>query len=210
MINGFDLLASFYDRLAKLVFGNNIKKAQCEFIEQIEEGSYILILGGGTGWILNEIFNRKNSVKIVYVDTSLEMIKKAKLTLEENWSSQVIFVNDTYQNTITKTPFDVIFTPFFLDMFNDVEVSNIIIELSKNFRTNGIWINTDFRNTRKINQKLLLKIMYLFFRAVCKIAACKLPNFEKNFYHNGFKKVTSTFFNGGIIESSIYKKIEND
>lgn len=206
MKNGFDLLASSYDRLAKLVFGNDIKKAQCKFIEQIGEGSYILILGGGTGWILNEIFKRKNSVSIVYVETSLEMIKKAKSRLEDKRSSQVIFVNNTYQSGVNENLFDVIFTPFFLDMFNDGEVSNIINELNSNLRTNGIWINTDFRNTEKMNQKLLLKIMYVFFRTVCGISARELTNFENSFNQNGLKKEGSAFFHGGIIESSTYIK----
>ncbi|MEZ4686196.1 MAG: hypothetical protein R3B47_09055 [Bacteroidia bacterium] len=51
----FNRLAPVYDFLASLVFGNRIRQAQRWLLDFIPEGSSILILGGGTGWILEEL-----------------------------------------------------------------------------------------------------------------------------------------------------------
>ncbi|MDH5474445.1 MAG: class I SAM-dependent methyltransferase [Cyclobacteriaceae bacterium] len=206
MKNGFDFISSSYDRAAKIFFGNDIKKAQCHYITNIPEGATILILGGGTGWILNEIFNRRSSVNIIYVDTSERMIAKAKKTVDNKWLSQLIFINDTYQSVDSKVHFDIIFTPFFLDMFKENDISVIINDLSIQLTENGAWINTDFTNTTIWYQKIVVKMMYIFFRVVCGISAMKLPNFEKIFKQNGFLFYRSAFFHNGMIKSIIYKK----
>ena len=89
---GFDLLASRYDSMAYLIFGRSIRISQCAFINEIDDEANILILGGGTGWILNEIFEKKPKVRITFVDNSSAMIDKAKSTVKKHWIDNVAFV----------------------------------------------------------------------------------------------------------------------
>ena len=52
---GFDRLSAIYNGLSRLFFGRQLINAQDFFIKDIEEGSSILIVGGGTGKVLSEI-----------------------------------------------------------------------------------------------------------------------------------------------------------
>ena len=47
---GWDRIARIYDRLARLVYGRQIVRAQVDLLEHISPGSRVLIVGGGTGW----------------------------------------------------------------------------------------------------------------------------------------------------------------
>ena len=44
----FDRISGSYDFLAKLVFGKNLERAKNVFLDTIDEGKNVLIIGGGT------------------------------------------------------------------------------------------------------------------------------------------------------------------
>lgn len=205
MKNGFDGLAPFYDQLAHFVFGNILKDAQCEFLHLIGENDKVLILGGGTGWILNEIFTQKPNVKITFVDLSGKMIAKARNTLRNEHSKHVRFIQGEYTKAI-HTSYDVVFTAFYLDMFKQNEVHEIVNVTNCKLNDNGSWMFIDFRNSNRYVHRLLLKIMYLFFKATCSIDANKLANFEEIFTKNRLKRVGEKRFFNGMVESIIYRK----
>ena len=82
--SNFNLIAPVYDFLAKMVFGSHLKKAQTIFLNQIKEGDRVLVVGGGTGWILEELNQLNKPIKVVYVEPSTKMmsLSKARLTVE--------------------------------------------------------------------------------------------------------------------------------
>jgi tRNA (cmo5U34)-methyltransferase len=53
---GFDRLAPFYDSLARLIIGKGIKQSQLHFLNHLRDKTKLLVLGGGTGWILPRSF----------------------------------------------------------------------------------------------------------------------------------------------------------
>jgi hypothetical protein len=55
MAASFNNSAWFYDRLSRLVYGKAIVNTQLYLLGYIQPNSNILIVGGGTGWILDEI-----------------------------------------------------------------------------------------------------------------------------------------------------------
>ena len=55
-LNGFDSIASIYDPIARLFFGNSITESQATFLSEIPVGK-VLILGGGSGWIATEVLS---------------------------------------------------------------------------------------------------------------------------------------------------------
>jgi ubiquinone/menaquinone biosynthesis C-methylase UbiE len=76
----FNRIAPVYDILASIVFGNAIKKAQFWLLDHVPAGSSVLIAGGGTGWILQEIARKRLDCSIHFLDISEEMIRLAKKT----------------------------------------------------------------------------------------------------------------------------------
>ena len=204
MRNGFDFLAPFYDILAGIVFGKTIKRSQIAFLTQIRPGDNILLLGGGTGWILTELFQAENNIKVTYVDSSRSMIQLAKQKLDKDNMDKVEFINASYRNIELKEKYRIVFTPFFLDMFDLEEVQHILARFKDVLSSDGIWLVADFTNSKSLTNTMLLKIMYQFFRNLCGIKAEKLVNFDLIFKEMGFKKEMKGEYYNQMIQSVAY------
>ena len=71
--------AWFYDRLSRLVYGRALKNAQLFLLKFIPPDSKILIAGGGTGWILEEITRlHPEGLNITYVEIAPKMMALSK------------------------------------------------------------------------------------------------------------------------------------
>ena len=80
MANDYNRIAKSYDVLSRIIFQNSIIKAQLYLIEFLEENTKVLIVGGGTGWILEEIAKlKKPNISVVYVEKSSAMTALAIL-----------------------------------------------------------------------------------------------------------------------------------
>jgi SAM-dependent methyltransferase len=79
MQNNYDPIARYYDVLSRLVYFRAQLKAQTDQLLFIPANSRILITGGGTGWILEEISKvRPSGLNITYVEISEKMLALTK------------------------------------------------------------------------------------------------------------------------------------
>ena len=203
---GFDKLSGVYDILAQMVFGKSIQNAQSFFLSTVKEGSRILIIGGGTGKLLENLINNNPSASIDYVELSEGMIDKAKLRVGKlNVPFNINFIQNSYEVFPEKQKYDLIITPFFFDMFGSEEACTIITKLKSNLVEKGNWIYTDFRASGIWWQTMLLKGMYLLFRWICRIEACELPHVKGCFHDQGFINLQSKPYYQGMIESVQYQ-----
>ena len=123
---GFDFLAPVYDWIARLVFGKAITDSQTFFLNRIPQQADVLILGGGTGWLLEKISEQNKSCRIVYVDLSQQMIEKSKLRTTKD---EVSFVQGTISDVPMDAKFDVVITNFYLDLFSDRKLELILEQI---------------------------------------------------------------------------------
>jgi len=200
-LNGFDKIAFVYDRLAQLVYGKSIIDAQKYFLGKIPGHSKILILGGGTGWILQEIFKLNSNVEIYYIEASSKMISLAK---EKINNEQIHFVHGTEDNIPQQIQFNVVVTNFYLDLFSDDSMKSVLQKIKISLSSNAQWIVTDFVN-EKSWQRLLLKVMYAFFRFTSGIEAKKFPDWENEMLLIEVKEIGSKKFYNGFIETKLYQ-----
>ena len=71
MASNYDNSAAFYDQLSQMVFGKALIRAQLYLLQQVPPNSTVLIVGGGTGWILEELSNiHYSGLAITYVEIS--------------------------------------------------------------------------------------------------------------------------------------------
>jgi tRNA (cmo5U34)-methyltransferase len=171
--SGFDFLAPVYDPLARLIFGKSIVYSQTWFLNQVPPKAKVLILGGGTGWFLEELIKQSPSCTVWYVDASFKMIEK---TRERLLGDRVNLIHGTEDDIPTSLTFDVIITNFYLDLFSEEKLEKIIQRLSFQTHSSSRWLVTDFVDGGVWWQQCMLKIMYTFFRGVCDIEANRLPN----------------------------------
>lgn len=155
MAANYDNSAWFYDRLSRLVYGKALVKSQVYLLKHIPENSGILIAGGGTGWILEEIAKAHPSgLTITYAEISSNMMalsKKRKIG-----DNKVIFINEPVENIEEYRLYDIVFTPFLFDNFTEETLQNVFTHLHKRLKPDGIWLNTDFRLTGKWWQSFCL------------------------------------------------------
>jgi ubiquinone/menaquinone biosynthesis C-methylase UbiE len=205
MPSNYDNSAWFYDSLAKLFYGNALVNAQVYLLQFIKPNSNILIAGGGTGWIMEEIARiHPSGLKITYVEISAKMMALSmKRSIGDN---EVIYLNQPIEETDLTPKFDVIITPFLFDNFKEDTLQTVFYHLHQLLKTDGLWLNTDFQLIGKWWQNILLKTMFLFFKLVCGIETSVLPDIERQFKKHGYEVVAQKNFYGDFISSKVYSQ----
>ena len=204
MAANFNNSAWFYDRLSRLVYGRALIEAQIYLLQFIPSNSKILIIGGGTGWILEEITSIYSyGLEITYAEVARKMISRAEN--RDTGKNKVCFINDAVENIKLPGDFDVVITPFLFDNFTEKTLQKIFGHINKRLKPGGIWLTTSFQLTGKWWQWFLLKSMFLFFKILCSIEASRLPGIKGCFEKYGYQAISQQFFFDDFIISQIYK-----
>ncbi|MEX8546020.1 MAG: class I SAM-dependent methyltransferase [Mucilaginibacter sp.] len=211
MPNNYDASAWFYDALAQLVFGKALVKAQQFLIKDIQPKTHILIVGGGTGWILEELARiQPCNLKITYVEISAKMLA---LSRKRNCGqNEVAFVHKAIEEYQLSQKYDVILTPFLFDNFSEKRIQSVFDQLHQCLKLDGWWLLCDFQvqeNRHQLWQKVLLQTMYLFFGWLCNVETKTLVKMDVYFQQKNYVLVKEKTFYQGFITSKVYQKSTN-
>jgi ubiquinone/menaquinone biosynthesis C-methylase UbiE len=205
MAANYNNSAWFYDRASRLIYGKALICSQVYLLPFIPKNSKILIVGGGTGWILEKIAKiHPSGLKITYAEIAPKMMAISKKRNAGN--NQVDFITGAVENVALDCDFDVVITPFLFDNFTEESFHKIFAHVHDALKLNGLWLNTDFRPTGKWWQKILLRSMFLFFRLICGIEAKKLPDIQAAFDKYDCRTIEQRSFFGDFILSAVYRK----
>ncbi len=176
MKTGFDSIAWCYDFLSRLVFGKRIKNSQVILLDHIKEHDSVLIIGGGTGWIIHEILKVSSPVQIDYIESSVQMLTKARTIVLEQSTAQVNFILGDESFIIEKDKYDIVIAFYFFDLFKKERLNAIVASMNKALKQGGYLLYADFNvhATSPWFHKVLLKVMYVFFRYLCAVEAQSL------------------------------------
>ena len=199
--NNFDLVAPYYDRLVRLVFGKSMIQAQTYFLKKIAPGSSVLVLGGGTGLWLNHLLSLNPGCKIIFIDSSEKMIEQAKRFT--NNSSRIDFRLGNENSMNADDQFDVVVAYCYLDLFSDNLLPEIISKIRNKTSNGAQWIVVDFVSTSWWHSAMIF-IMYSFFRITAGLANGKLPDWEQILKQSNLTRVEEKFFYAGIIKSAVF------
>ncbi|MHB8206684.1 class I SAM-dependent methyltransferase [Mucilaginibacter sp.] len=205
MAANYNNSAWFYDSLARLVYSKALVNAQVYLLKHISSSSKVLIVGGGTGWILDELVRiHPSGLQITYVEIAPNMMELSKKRNVGN--NQVTFINDAIENADLPADFDIALTPFLLDNFTEESLSKVFSSIAILLKPNALWLNASFQLTGKWWQQIMLQSMFILFKVICNIEASKLPAIDKCFEENTFKLVEQQNFFGDFIGARVYKK----
>jgi tRNA (cmo5U34)-methyltransferase len=178
----FSRVASVYDALAALVFGRAQRRAQqaalAAGLPLAGATPHILVLGGGSGWVLTELLRHCPDARVLYLETSGTMLALAQARLRRmapGAAAQVEFRQGSEQALGPTEQFDVIVTFFVLDCFTLTEFPAALARLQAACRPRGLWLAVDFRPPSMWWQRVLLRTMYLFFGLAVGLRARQLP-----------------------------------
>lgn len=208
MINNYDKIANHYDFLSRLIFFKSQVKAQINQLKSIPANSSLLIVGGGTGWILEEIAKVYSSgLSITYVEISEKMIKLSKARNFKN--NQVDFIALGIEDFKTEQKFDVILTPFLFDNFSRHRAEAVFKDLHHHLKINGLWFFVDFSLSNRKGKwwkSIVLKSMYLFFKIMGIVEAHQLVDMQPYFTQEKYKTLEKRLYYSGFISATIYQK----
>lgn len=201
--NNYDSIAGIYDFLGRMVYGNTLFRSQLVWLEHLPRNKRILVLGGGTGRILQPLLAQAQPEKIVYVEKSLRMLEKSKRNLPAGYEETVVFVHGT-QADIVHQQFDIVLTNYFFDQFTWWELARIFLETEKMLVPGGHWLWTDFVAPRKWWQRLLLWLMQVFFRLTTRLPATEIYPLQELFGKRGYASLHQKTFYGGFMASVLF------
>lgn len=209
MLNNYDKIAGHYDTLSRLVFFKSQVNAQINQLQYIRENSHVIIVGGGTGWILEELSNIYTGLNIVYVEISAKMIA---LSQKRNYkNNHVEFVNIGIEDFKTDVLFDAILTPFLFDNFVEQRAAKVFAQLNEYLKKDGLWFLVDF-SLNKTNGNwwkwLLLRSMYGFFKLLSIVEAHQLIDMNPYFFKANYLIVEERLYYGRFIKATIFRKIK--
>lgn len=176
-MNGYNLIAPFYQFFVKLVFGNLLFKAQTHFLTKYLNPAQILIVGGGTGELLAFCLKQYPTVRITYVESSSKMIKLSEKRISKQDKTRVEFQCKSIFDWDSEQQFDLVLLPFVLDLFSEINCHALLLKTKAILHKEGRLIVADFSNNPAKFQKALVGLMYLLFNSVGATERSKLPEF---------------------------------
>ncbi|MCR5886909.1 class I SAM-dependent methyltransferase [Hymenobacter sp. J193] len=208
--SGFDRVAAFYDPLARLVFGRSLQRAQLRALAHLPSGApHVLIIGGGTGWVLPELLRRCPGARVLYLEASGQMLQRAQATLHQHCPahlSQVQFRVGTEAALQPQEQFDAVLTFFFLDLFDLPRLRPLLARLHQARRAGSPWLLADFAPPRTWWQRGMLRLMYWFFGLTTGISGRQLPPIRAELARLGLHAGPPQYGFGGMVETVIFRE----
>jgi len=211
--NDFDQVAPFYDRLAKLIFGERLLDAQAHHLAHLPPAGKIAIVGGGAGKILDAVSALPTQPeKIYYIDASQRMLQKAKQRLnsrEHNKPAQSVqFIEASVENWQPQEQVDALITPFFLDCFDGPALKFVVSHLNKCLRPGGLWLLTDFVSSQRVGHLFTVATMFTFFRITAGLQSKRLENYGGQITRLGYTSLDQREFDtiAGPVISEVFQK----
>ena len=205
-LTGFDRVAWFYDALAALVFGPALRNTQLAALAGLPVGApHVLILGGGTGWVLAEVLRRCPAATVLYLEASPNMLARAQARLQPRQLAQVEFRHGTQAALAPNEAFDAVITFFVLDCIATPELPAALDRLRAALRPGGRWLLADFRPAQRGWRRLLLAAMFWFFRLTTRLRARELPDFAAALAARGLRGQPQGHFYAGATEAVVFQ-----
>lgn len=218
--DSYRFLAPFYDCLAYLVFRGELLKAHHNIVSVAEsnlaEAKYLVWIGGGTGHCINKILMKAPQAKLIYIEASWAMMRRAQTRLDEKYHDRVEWILDSYtwlfesQQTQRwhNEPIDAILTFFFLDVLPKAECVALINWAKQ--RKIKAWLFADFIPQEAWYRKLFISFMYQCFTLTTKIPQRRLLNHHDLFLksHWGEQEGSAKLCAGGLAKSCLFKVTE--
>ena len=209
----FDRVAFAYDFLKKIIFGRSIETSQIEFLSKIPINASVLIIGGGTGKLLREIWLSRRARNITYLEFSEKMLEISKRRMtsiggDGQLLENIEFIKGSIENLDPVKKFDAIFTPFVLDIIGEDHLPDFLKGVDSVLCKYGLWFFTDFQISAsskliRLYQSGLVKAMYIFFYFTSNLKIERLPDFSQYFSNLGYQVIYSASFYKDFIQSKV-------
>jgi len=206
-LNYYDRIAWIYDVLARLIFRGNLLKSQTHYLSDLKPNDRILIIGGGTGKVLEALNRLDILLEIDFIEPSTAMIEKARKRMLDSSNLMVNFQQVTLESFTVRSKYDWVCCFYFLDLFKEHSLKEHLYRIKTMMNEGANLLVADFNN-RESNwwKRLLSAIMHWFFKMTTQLESNKLKNIDSLLLDSGFRKEKEAHFFSRFIFSAIYQK----
>ncbi|MBR9859553.1 class I SAM-dependent methyltransferase [bacterium] len=199
MKNHYNFVSKYYDRLSTAVFSNDIQIIQDWLIQHLPAEGNLLILGGGTGRILPQIYQQSPNLNISFLEASSEMIELAKKYSPAQQNVKWIH-SDRWEEYIDQHTY--IYAAFFLDCLTEDEINTLIPNKGEQ-----VWYVADFdpRNFKSVVQRIKIMMSIIFFKVFGHHSLWSLPDAFGILQRKGYKPLKSNRLKSQYVFSQILK-----
>ncbi|SIO22629.1 class I SAM-dependent methyltransferase [Algoriphagus halophilus] len=198
MKDSYGFIAPYYNRLAKLVFGNQLALAKQSFISDLRKKK-VLIIGGGDG---KDYQIYQEGLQGDYWELSQAMLELAKKNLPK---SSLNFQWGYFRQVEDQT-YDEIWLHFVLDTMLDSEIVELLDQLKKSLVPSGSIFLVDFFQPTTLKSKVLQFLMISFFRIAAQHKRKNTPDYEELFKRCLWEKEEEHIFLKCWIKAQLWKK----
>lgn len=192
-------------------------RCRTAFLGQVPTPKNILLLGEGHGRSLVEFRRRFTNAQITCVDASAGMLTESRQQLPRN-NLDVDGVAFIHADVLNWAPppgrFDLVVTNFFLDCFRPDQLEMIIPKVAANTTPDATWLLADFQipdvGWRRIRSRLILWLLYRFFRATTRLPASQLTRPDSFLEKAGFALHHRIESEWGLLHSDCWRKENSD
>lgn len=207
----FDCLAPHYRWMEIVLAGEKLQRCRVQFLSEVKTARSVLILGEGNGRFLSEFLRTNKSAAVTCVDASAAMLQQIQKRLAHVPNLQrVRFVHVDALKMDLQGEYDLIVTHFFLDCFTPGQLGPLIRTIARASAPNAKWLISDFseanRGLAKLRSRLILFVMYGFFRFVTKLPARKLTPADEFLQENGFVLQQRETWDWGLLHADLWYK----
>jgi SAM-dependent methyltransferase len=201
-----------YDALAGLAFGGALRRAQRATLAAglpLGAAPRVLVLGGGAGWVLGEIWRQRPQAHVLYVEVSAAMLACTRARLRRHPApagAAVELRQGTEADLRPGEQFDAIVTFFVLDCFTEAALPGALARLHAASAPGAPWLATDFRPAQRGWRRGLLWAMYRFFGLTVGLRAQQMPPWPQGLAALGWQSSWKMHFFGGAVVGLVLQK----
>lgn len=207
----FDPLARSYRALEFVLAGGLLQRCRTTFLAGTAGCRRALLLGEGPGRFLVPLLQANPQVEVLCVEQSPRMIETALRHLQRRRLAgpRVRFEQaDALKWRPPPGEFDLLVTHFFLDCFRRDELRMLIPTIAIGARPDARWLLADFRlperGWRRYRARLVLALMYAFFRCATGLSASCLTPPDALLEAAGFRLAGRRLANFGLVGSDLW------
>jgi ubiquinone/menaquinone biosynthesis C-methylase UbiE len=210
----FDTLAPYYRSLEFVLAGGILQRCRTSFLTDVTNCQRALLLGEGPGRFLVALMRTNPRIEVVCVERSPVMIEVARRQLGKPDRRRVWFEQaDVLAWQPTAAEFDLVVTNFFLDCFQREELQTLVAKVAASTTSDAYWLLADFREPetgwRRWRARLVLAMMYGFFRRATKLSAWQLTPPDGFLEMAGFRLAGRRLENFGLVHSDLWRRGES-
>lgn len=198
MKDRYSFFTPYYSILVKVIFGQRLRYAKTYFVDEVL-GKNILIIGGGDG---QDYIAYSKELTGEYWELSASMLAKSKKNLA---SSRLKFCLGDFQ--ARKSEFDEIWLHFVLDTIPDKELGELMIEVKKALKPDGVINFVDFYQPKTKRHRTIHFLQISFFRLIASHRRKDMPAYEQFFSQNNLQKLAEKEWMSGWVKTQLWGNV---